>query len=175
MRAASRQRTRQWSRAAWALAALFASLPVSSRLFLGVWGFDTAAEVAFLFVVLGSYLHILSRRTSGFVPDPAEMLQQALQTAGTGDLDEAGRILTEAIRLSPRFWQAYQIRGGIALSRNLPKEALQDFNQAIAIEPNDPHLYMLRANAFYQLGDQAAAARDGETAAGLIGIPEPPA
>lgn len=175
MRPASRQRTKQWSRAAWALAALFASLPLSSRLFLGVWGFDTAAEIAFLFVVLGGYLHILGRRASPVVPDPAELLQHALETAATGDLEEAARKLTEAIRLSPRLWQAYLYRGGFALDRNLPEQALQDFNQAIAIEPNDPHLYIMRANAYQQLGNHPAAARDGEIAATLIGIPGPPA
>src|ERR1035441_9929699 len=57
-----RQRVRQWSRVAWAMAFLFASMPAASKLFLGFWGFDGAAEIACLCLVLGTYLHIASRR-----------------------------------------------------------------------------------------------------------------
>ncbi len=174
MRAASRQLAKQWSRAAWALAILFASLPLSSRLFLGVWGFDTAAGIASLCLILGTYLHILSRRGSSSVPDPAQTLDQALQTARSGDIEEAAALLTEAIRLSPRLWQGYQYRGELSLSRNDLELALQDFSEAIRIEPNEPHLYLIRAQVHRLLGDDTSSRRDAGTAAALGGVPMPP-
>ena len=39
------ERARQWRRTAWAMAALFASLPIACKIFVGTWGFDEAFEV----------------------------------------------------------------------------------------------------------------------------------
>ena len=133
-----RLRARQWSRAAWALAALFASLPVSSRVFLGVWGFESAAGIAGLFLVAGTYLHILARRALRVMPDPAEMLDQALALARYGQVDEAIALLTEAIRLSPWLWQGYQYRGELYLAQQLPERAAEDFHEAIRLAPGEP-------------------------------------
>jgi tetratricopeptide (TPR) repeat protein len=147
MRASLRLRARQWSRASWALAALFASLPVSSRLFLGVWGFESAGGVAGLCLVAGTYLHILARRASGAIPDPAVMLDEALALARLGQVDEAIALLTEAIRLSPWVWQAYQYRGELYLSRQMLDRAAKDFSEAIRLAPNEPHLQVLLGQA----------------------------
>src|SRR5437016_1005890 len=95
---------RKWSRGAWALALLFASLPLASKLLLGVWGFDGAAELSFLCLMLGTYLHFLSRRRAKALRDSAAILEQAIQTAASGDLDGAIGLLTNAARLSPRLW-----------------------------------------------------------------------
>jgi len=138
-----RLRARQWSRAAWALAILFASLPVSSRLFLGVWGFESAAGVAGLCLIAGTYLHILARRASKAMPDPADMLDQALGMARYGQVDEAIALLTEAIRLSPWLWQAYQYRGELYLSLQSLDRAAEDFSEAIRLAPEEPHLHVL--------------------------------
>lgn len=174
MRPASRLRARQWSRAAWALAILFASLPLSSRLFLGVWGFEAAAEVAALCLILGAYLHILSRRGPNSIPDPAHMLAQALEIARSGDVEQADRLLTEAIDLSPRLWQAWQYRGELSLVRNDPHRALEDFSEAIRIEPREPHLYELRAHVHSLLGDESSSRRDAEAAAAVGQVPGSP-
>ena len=50
-----RQRARQWSRMAWAMALLFASMPAASKLALGTWGFDGAAEISCLCLIVGTY------------------------------------------------------------------------------------------------------------------------
>lgn len=151
MKASFRRRARQWSRAAWALAALFASLPLSSRIFLGVWGFESAGGVAGLCLVTGTYLHLLARRASGAMPDPAEMLDEALGLARLGQVDEAIAMLTEAIRLSPWVWQAYQYRGELYLSENALDRAAADFSEAIRLAPNEPHLHVLLG----QVADQS--------------------
>jgi tetratricopeptide (TPR) repeat protein len=140
-------RARQWSRMAWAMAALFASMPAASRLFLGVWGFDGAAEIACLFLILGTYLHIMGQRRSRAMPDPASMLDQAIQLASSGQIDEAIALLTETIRLSPHLWQAYQYRGELYLHQQSLDAALRDLDEAIRLAPDEPHLHALRKQA----------------------------
>jgi tetratricopeptide (TPR) repeat protein len=137
---------------AWAMAFLFASMPVASKLFLGVWGFDGAAEIACLCLVLGTYFHIAGRRRSPAIPDPATMLDQAMQLALSGQTDEAIALLTETIRLSPQLWQAFQYRGELYLRQQSFDAALQDLNEAIRLAPEEPHLYILRGQVHSLLG-----------------------
>ena len=159
---------RQWSRTAWALALLFGSLPIASRLFAGVWGFDGAASLACLCLIVGTYFHIVSGRNSPAIPDPATLLDQALQLAASGRIDQAIAQLTAAIRLSPRLWQAFQYRGELHLrQRNDIDAALRDFSEAIRLAPQEPHLYVMRGQAHSLLGDNASARRDHEAAAAL--------
>ena len=142
-----RQRARQWSRMAWAMAALFASMPAASRLFLGVWGFDGALEIACLCLILGTYFHLVGRRAGPPIPDPATVLDQAIRLALSGQTDEAIALLTETIRLSPQLWQAYQYRGELYLRQQSFESALRDLNEAIRLAPEEQHLYILRAQA----------------------------
>ena len=148
-----RQLARQWSRMAWAMALLFASMPVASKLFLGVWGFDGAAEIACLCLILGTYFHIAGRRRSQAIPDPATMLDQALQLAASGQMDEAIALLTQTIRLSPRLWQALQYRAELYLRQQSYDAALRDLDEAIRLAPEEPHLYILRGQAQSPLGE----------------------
>lgn len=169
-RMAFRLRARQWSRAAWALAALFASLPLSSRIFLGVWGFDAAAGIACLSLIAGTYLHILSRRSLPAMPDPASVLDEALALARSGRVDQATEELTEVIRLSPWVWQAFQYRGELYLLQpDSLGRAVEDFSEAIHLAPEEPHLYALRGHAYGLLGDELSARQDIERAAVLAG------
>ena len=131
---------------AWAMALLFASMPAASKLFLGVWGFDGAAEIACLCLILGTYFHIVGRRRRA-IPDPATMLDQALRLAWSGEIDEAIALLTETIRQSPQLWQAFQYRGELYLRQQRFDAALQDLNEAIRLAPEEPHLYILREQA----------------------------
>ncbi|PWU06927.1 MAG: hypothetical protein C5B51_11300 [Terriglobia bacterium] len=142
-----RSRARQWSRAAWAMSILFASLPLASRLFVGVWGFDGALELSFLCLALGTYLHFLGRRRAKALRDSAAFLEQAIEAAGSNDVAGAIALLSKAARLSPRLWQAYQYRGELYLRSYRFEEALEDFNQAIQLAPEETHLQELRAYA----------------------------
>ena len=72
----------------WAMAAIFGSLPVASRVFLGAWGFEGAAELACLCAILGGYLTIRGRKLRA-IPDPATMLEEATLLASTGRVDRA--------------------------------------------------------------------------------------
>jgi hypothetical protein len=92
-----RTRARQWSRAAFVIAVLFATL--------GAWGFDEAWSLAVLSGIAGVYFHIVGRR-HGKLPDPAVMLERAQELAAEGRVAEARGLLAETVRLSPWFTEA---------------------------------------------------------------------
>jgi len=170
------ERARQWRRISWAMAALFGTLPLMSRLFLGSWSFDGALGIAMLFVVLAAYFHLLSHKFRQ-LPDDATLLERGINHAREGRTDEAIHLFSRAIRLSPRLWQAHQYRGELYLLDPVTaKDALRDFNAAIEIAPAEAHLFTLRARANALLGDGGAARRDLETGArnqaGLYVVPK---
>src|SRR5450759_5630113 len=94
-----RSRARQWSRTALAMAVVFGSLPLASRIFLGGWGFDGAAEIGCLCLIVGTYFHIVSRRFPA-VPDPATILERDGQRASAGRADQAIALLLSLIHIS---------------------------------------------------------------------------
>lgn len=144
-------RVRQWSRTAYALALLFGSLPLASKLFVGVWGFEGSAELAFLCLILGTYFRVIGWRNSFKVRDAATMLDRAMRQARGGNTDQAIELLTQTIHRDPRFWQALQYRGELHLFRGHPAAALQDFMEAARLAPNETHLRALREQAQQQL------------------------
>ncbi len=151
------------------MAAVFGTLPLASRIFLGGWGFDGAAEIGCLCLMAGVYFHIVSRRFPA-VPDPATILERAGERAASGRGDRAIALLTEGIRLSPQLWQAFQYRGELYLRQGEQADAaLQDFSEAIRLAPREPHLYVLRGHVYSLLGDEASARSDYAQAEALAG------
>ena len=148
------------------MALLFGSLPLSSRLFLGAWDFSGAADLSCLCFLLAIYFHIVSRRHP-VLADPSSLLDRANRLAASHRTDDAIALLTEAIRLSPQLWQAYQYRGGLYLQRDSLDAAVRDFSQAIRLAPQEPHLFAWRAYAYTLLGDAEAAGKDYEAASSL--------
>jgi tetratricopeptide (TPR) repeat protein len=160
---------RQWSRTAWAMALLFGSLPLASRLLLGGWAFEGAGALAFLFFVAGCYLRLASRRFTT-LRDPAAMLDQALRLAASGRTERAIALLTRTTALSPTLWQALQYRGEIQLNDPTALDkAMADFDHAIQLAPGEAHLYALRGYAHALRNDREAALSDYQTAARLEG------
>jgi tetratricopeptide (TPR) repeat protein len=171
-------RARQWCRAALALAFLFASLPLAARLFLGSWEFDGAPGIACLFLVAAAYLYFAGRQRRPPIPDSAAILDQAIRLAAAGETSRGLALLNEALRLSPRLWQARQYRGQIRLGQpDAAESALQEFTEAIRLAPGEPHLYILRSHVFTVLGRDSSARADLEAAARLggdTGVPPAP-
>jgi tetratricopeptide (TPR) repeat protein len=162
---AYRERARQWSKQAWAVALVLGSLPFAGRLVLGIWGFGGAAELACLFLIVGAYFHFVSGGGPVTMPDPAAMLDQANQLAAEGRIDRAIALLTKTIRQSPKLWQAFQYRGELYLGLGAAAAlAVRDFSEAIRLAPNEPHLYVLRGQAYGLLGDDASARSDYQRA-----------
>jgi len=137
---------RRWSRAAWALALVFGSLPIVGRLVQGDWEFVSAAEIAIILLIAGAYFHVRSRRFAT-KPDPATLLALAGQLAASGRSDKAIALLTRTIRQSPKLWQAYQYRGELRLRLGEFDRAAQDFADAIRLAPEEPHLHLLLERA----------------------------
>jgi tetratricopeptide (TPR) repeat protein len=151
------------------MAVVFGTLPLASRIFLGGWGFDGAAEIGCLCLIAGAYFHIVSRRFPA-IPDPATILERAGEQAASGRADRAIALLTEGIRLSPQLWQAFQYRGELYLLQGEQADAaLRDFSEAIRLAPSERHLYLLRARAYSLLGDESSAHSDCAQAAALAG------
>jgi len=169
-------RARQWCRAALALAFLFASLPLASKLFLGRWGFGGAPEIACLCLVVSAYLYIAGRVRRPPIPDSATILDEAIRLAASGETGRGLALLNEALRLSPSLWQARQYRGQMRLGEpEAAESALQEFTEAIRLAPGEPHLYILRSHVFTLLGRESSARADLETAARLGGDTGAPA
>ena len=169
-------RARQWCRAALALAFLFASLPVASKLFLGGWGFDGASGIACLCLLAAAYLHLAGRKSRPPIPDSATIMDKAIRLAASGETGRAIALLNEALRLSPRLWQAREYRGQMRLGEpDAAESALRDFTEAIRLAPDEPHLYILRSHVFTLLGRESSARADLETAARLGGDTGAPA
>jgi tetratricopeptide (TPR) repeat protein len=142
----NRARARQWSRTAFALAALFASFPIAGRLLLGEWAFDGATGIACLWLAAGAYLHIRATRVHTLA-DPAALVDDAMQLARLGDIRRAFRVLDRAIAENPRFWQALQCRAEVRLHLGDTGAAVVDLDRAIGIAPEEAHLRELRAYA----------------------------
>jgi tetratricopeptide (TPR) repeat protein len=137
----------RWSRSAWALALVFGSLPLVGRLVLGTWEFGGAAEIAGLALLVGAYFQWRVWRIVA-IPDAATLLDRASRLAASGRVERAVAVLTKAIRQSPKLWQAYQYRGELRLRLGEFSVAAQDFSEAIRLAPNEPHLHVLREQAF---------------------------
>ena len=136
-------RLRQWSRTAFALAALFASFPIVGRIVLGEWAFEGAGGIAGLWLAAGSYLYVRSRRVNA-APDPSAMLDEAVRLASVGETEPAAALLDRAIRENLWFWQAYQCRGEIRFATGDMAGAIADFDEAIRLAPGEAHLRELR-------------------------------
>jgi len=140
----NRSRARQWSRSAFALSALFLSFPIAARLLLGEWAFEGATGIAGLWLAAGVYLYLHSRRLRT-LPDPAELLDEAIRLFSVGETRGAMELLERAIRENPRFWQAYQCRGEARMQMSQWTAAAADLDEAIRLAPDEPLLRELRA------------------------------
>ncbi len=75
------------------------------------------------------------------------MLDEAIQLVSAGETARALRVLGRTIAVNPWFWQAFQYRGLIRLRRGEFDAAIADFDEAIRLAPDEPHLRELRAEA----------------------------
>jgi tetratricopeptide (TPR) repeat protein len=158
-----RLRCRQWSRAAWALSLLFATLPLANRIATGRWGFSDATAVAVIGLLLGTYFHLAGRHYSS-LPDSAVLLDQAIRAAAQGRIRKPIRLLSEAIEHDPQLWQAWEYRAGLYVKRRELDLALRDLTEAIRLAPGEPHLYLRRAEVHRLAGNAAVASSDEESA-----------
>jgi tetratricopeptide (TPR) repeat protein len=84
-----------------------------------------------------------------------------------GDLAKAALEFDQSIRVHPTMDGYYQ-RGQIRYGLGQLQQAIDDYDQAIAIDPDAPYIYRARASARAGKGDVAGAAEDRETALNLV-------
>jgi tetratricopeptide (TPR) repeat protein len=80
-----------------------------------------------------------------------------------GDFDEAASLLGQAISLDPGNGEIYHNRGKVYLEMERWNESISDFSRAISLSPH-PLSYEMRALAYFQSGNRAAARSDWERA-----------
>lgn len=82
-----------------------------------------------------------------------------------GKMDEAFADADKAIKMNTDMALAYWVRSSIYLSeKNDAKKALADINKAMVLEPNNPHLYVVRGRTNFAMRDFNAALNDYNTA-----------
>jgi hypothetical protein len=89
----------------------------------------------------------------------AAYLQDAERLANQGDLARAEGLATVALRLAPSA-VAHDVHGVIAARQGRWREALADFDAAVALDSRLPEAWMNRARAHAALGDIGAARDD---------------
>ena len=72
--------------------------------------------------------------------------------------------LDEALRINPKFADAYQNRGVIKNALKSFSEALADFNQALKLKPDNAAVHLGRGISKFYLGDKTGACEDWRTA-----------
>ena len=76
------------------------------------------------------------------------------------DPSKALALLTEAIKLDPKYATAYNNRGLAYSDLGQIPRAIQDFDQAIKLDPKDAEAYYNRGLAYLRLGQYARAIQD---------------
>jgi tetratricopeptide (TPR) repeat protein len=158
---------KRWTRTVVAVGVLFATMPMASRILIGVWGFHEAAAISIICFVAGIYLYARNLGRRLWIPDGATMLDRARRLGAAGKVPKAISVLTQTIRLDPLLWQAYEYRGYLRLAQSEYGEALKDFSEAIRMAPREQHLYVLRAQTYSALGQPILATQDYQMASSL--------
>ena len=135
-----------------AIGLLFASLPVAGKIVLGVWAFQESAAIAVICFAIAAYLYMRSLGRIPTIPDSAAMLERANRLSGSGKMAKAISILTKALGLDRKLWQALQYRAELRASQGDYRGALDDVSEAIRLAPQEQHLYLLRARVYGAMG-----------------------
>ena len=131
---------------------LFASMPVAARIVLGAWAFQEAGAISVICFAIAAYLHLRSRGRMPTIPDSATLMDRASRLTASGRMAKAISVLTKALGLDRRLWQAFQYRAELRASQGDYRGALEDVSQAIRLAPREEHLYQLRARLYQAMG-----------------------
>ncbi len=88
-------------------------------------------------------------RLNSITDDIEQLLKQADELFKQGKFDEALEVLKKAAELSPQDFRPKAIAGIIYLSQFKLAQAVEEFDKAIALNPNNKYLYLYKARADY--------------------------
>ena len=73
----------------------------------------------------------------------------------------------DALRVSPEFARAHDVKGAILLRQRLPALAAESFGKAVALSPRNPAYHVHRASAYLVLEEEAGMCADFQIACAL--------
>lgn len=80
------------------------------------------------------------------------LFESAVQRARGGEFERAEQLLTETLRLAPRYAPALHLLGVVLLSRGNPQRALDVLQQASNLNPLQAEIYFQMATAHSRAG-----------------------
>jgi tetratricopeptide (TPR) repeat protein len=102
---------------------------------------------------------------------PKNAMEYEARGAVRHDIDRERAIAdySEAIRLDPKYVEAYANRGLAYTEKNEDDMAIADYDEAIRLDPNLTSAYQIRALAYRKIGRKDLAEADERTAKSLSG------
>jgi tetratricopeptide (TPR) repeat protein len=82
--------------------------------------------------------------------DPALTIRTGEMHLDLGQVNTAGQMVDEALRVDPKFAPAWTLRGRIASDNGRPNEALADFQRALGYAPDNSQIAILIAETYRQ-------------------------
>ena len=125
---------------------------MAARIVLGAWAFQEAGAISVICFAIAAYLHLRSRGRMPTIPDGATLMDRASRLTASVRMAKAISVLTKALGLDRRLWQAFQYRAELRASQGDYRGALEDVSQAIRLAPREEHLYQLRARLYQAMG-----------------------
>jgi len=123
---------------------------------------DAALKLGQSYLMTESY--VLAERTFSTVlnhePIADAYLGRGLARVGLQNFKAAEDDLNEAIRLKPDFAEAWYARGDFHKLHHHPEQAIQDFTEAIRLNPSAVGFYIERARTYLALKDYDRALAD---------------
>ena len=104
-------------------------------------------------------------QTQADVSYPADNYERAKAQYVSGEIDDAYATLCMLIESEPSNAAAFVLRGCILNDAGVFEPAVDDFTEAIAIDPTNPDTFYYRSVAWHQLGEPKLAIADFERAA----------
>ncbi len=105
--------------------------------------------------------YVLAPKNPLVLTSLAEVLLQLDRAAAA--LEHVG----EALRISPEFARAHDVKGAILLRQRLPALAAESFGRAVALSPRNAAYRVHRASAYLVLEDEAGMCADFQSACSL--------
>ena len=101
-------------------------------------------------------------------PDALNLFRRAIAEDALGNTEKALDLYNEAIRLDPTGAHPFFARGVLLATRKRAYErAIEDFDKALALEPDNVQVLIRRGDALSQLGDTARGLVDVDRAIAL--------